>query len=54
MEGGEPLSHGNFYGEYLKSMALQNFQYAFYMMNFEVEMTFKSLGMLVTGTAFVK
>lgn len=36
-------------GEYLKCNALQNFQYAFYMMNFEVEMTFKSLGMLVTG-----
>lgn len=36
-------------GEYLKCNVLQNFQYAFYMMNFEVEMVFKSLGMLVTG-----
>lgn len=36
-------------GEYLECNVLQNFQYAFYMMNFEVEMTFKSLGMLVTG-----
>ncbi len=36
-------------GEYLECNALQNFQYALYMMNFEVEMTFKSLSMLVTG-----
>ncbi len=36
-------------GEYLECNVLQNFQYAFHMMNFEVEMVFKSLGMLVTG-----
>ena len=36
-------------GEYLECNAIQNFQYALYMMNFEVEMTFKSLAMLVTG-----
>lgn len=36
-------------GEYLKCNVLQNFQYAFHMMTFEVEMVFKSLGMLVTG-----
>lgn len=36
-------------GEFLDCNALQTLRYAFYEMNFYVEMTFKSLGMLVTG-----
>lgn len=36
-------------GEYLECNAVSTLRYAFYEMNFYVEMTIKSLGMLITG-----